>query len=389
MLADEAADVSKIEQMPLVLRFIDDKSEIREAFMGFLRCDEGLTGEAISMKILDRVDKISLDINLCRGQGYDGAGSMAGKCSGAAARINAKFPKAPYVHCGSHALNLCVASACKIQVIRNMMGQVRVVSEFFNNSPKRFAFLEKQIKEMLPKARHTHLIDVCRTRWIARIDGLDVFSEVFVPIAHCFELIKFNADRTWNTDTVRDASGLFLSVTSFQFTVCLVVVSRCLEVTRPLTKQLQSSTFDVVAANEKVSLLYAALQRMRIEKSVSHSKWYDEAVKLALSVNVDPSRPRTVQRQVHRSNTPAESVSLYYERTVTLPFLDHLTSQIQTEFSDRNMAIFNGFYAFPERVVSSVNWRKKFEAFLEECIDDLPEPRYINSKCDYLWRWSI
>ena len=152
VLADEAADVSNTEQMPLVLRFVDDKSEIREAFMGFVRCDEGLTGEAISMKILDSVNKISLDMNLCRGQGYDGAGNMAGKCSGAAARINAKFPKAPYVHCGSHALNLCVASACKIQVIRNMMGQVRVVSEFFNNSPKRFAFLEKQIKEMLLKA---------------------------------------------------------------------------------------------------------------------------------------------------------------------------------------------------------------------------------------------
>ena len=113
---------------------------------------------------------------------------------------------------------------------------------------------------------------------------------------------------------------------------------------------------------------------------LSHSKWYHEAVKLALSVNVDPSRPRTVQRQVHRSNTPAESVSQYYERTVTLPFLDHLTSQIQTRFSDRNMAIFNGFYAFPERVVSLVNWRKKFEAFLEECIDDLPEPRYLNTE---------
>jgi len=150
-------------------------------------------------------------------------------------------------------LNLCVASACSIQVIRNMMGQVRVVSDFFNNSPKRFGFLERQIKESLPKARHYHLIDVCRTRWVARLDGLDVFAEVFVPLTHCLEAMKLNQDGIWNTETVCNASGIFHSVTNFQFIVCLTVVSHCLEATRPLTKQLQSSTFDVVAANEKVA----------------------------------------------------------------------------------------------------------------------------------------
>ena len=59
-----------------------------------------------------------------------GAGNMAGKCSGAARRIADKYPKAPYVHCGSHALNLSVASACNIQVVRNMMGHVKAVSDF-------------------------------------------------------------------------------------------------------------------------------------------------------------------------------------------------------------------------------------------------------------------
>ena len=101
-------------------------------------------------------------MNFYRGQGYDGAGNMAGKCIGAAARIQCVFPEAPYVHCGSHALNLCVASARSIQVVRNMMSQVCVVSDIFNNSPKRIGLLERQIKESLPKARHYHLIDICR-----------------------------------------------------------------------------------------------------------------------------------------------------------------------------------------------------------------------------------
>ena len=103
---------------------------ICEAFTGFIACDQGASGEAISEKVLQGVEDLSLNMIFCRGQGYDGAGNMAGKCSGAARRIADKYPKAPYVHCGSHALNLSVASACNIQVVRNMMGHVKAVSDF-------------------------------------------------------------------------------------------------------------------------------------------------------------------------------------------------------------------------------------------------------------------
>ena len=391
ILADEAADVSNIEQMPLVIRFVDHSSIIREEFLGFVKCDEGMTGEAISKKILGGIREYGLDMKYCRGQGYDGAGNMAGKCSGAAVRIQNEYPKAPYTHCGSHALNLCVASACNIQEVRNMMSHVRVVSEFFNASPKRFAFLTKEIKntEEIEEGRHTHLIDVCRTRWIARIDGLDVFAEVFLAVVKCLEKIKLNVEGPWNTDSVRDASGLFHATISFQFIVCLIVVSRCLEITRPLTKQLQSATYDIVAANENVTLLYAALRRARLEVSEKHAEWFEESTRLAQSVKVDARKPRTVGRQVNRANTPADSISQYYERTITIRFLDHLTWQIKARFSERNMTVLNGFYAFPARIVSSLGWRPKFESFLKDCSEDLPEARYLSTELsmweDY-WR---
>ena len=382
VLADEAADVSNVEQMPLVIRYVNSNSEISEVFSGFIACDEGVSGEAISEKILQGVEDLNLNMAFCRGQGYDGAGNMAGKCQGAAKRITDKYPKAPYVHCGSHALNLSVASACNIQVVRNMMGHVKAVSDFFNVSPKRFSLLTQKIQEFNPSARHNHLIDVCRTRWVARIDGLDVFAEVFSLVVGSLETIKDNVGGKWNSDSVRDASGLFYATIAFQFIFCLVTVSRCLEVTRPLTKQFQSTTFDVVAANEKITLLYATLRRMRLEISELHSQWYSEAEELASSVDVVPTKPRTALRQVHRANTPADSISQYYERSVTLPFLDHLTIQLQTRFSDRNVAELDGFYAFPSKVVSLPDWKKKFSSYLEKHVDDLPVPeqRYVETE---------
>lgn len=53
----------------------------------------------------------------CRGQCYDGAGSMAGKTKGAQAIIAGKYPKALYMHCKSHILNLCVVKSCGNQVV--------------------------------------------------------------------------------------------------------------------------------------------------------------------------------------------------------------------------------------------------------------------------------
>ena len=65
-MADEAADISNVEQMSLVWRFVDRDSNIREEFLGFVPCSEGLSGEAISKTILAAVTDLGLDIELCR-----------------------------------------------------------------------------------------------------------------------------------------------------------------------------------------------------------------------------------------------------------------------------------------------------------------------------------
>ena len=81
--------------------------------------------------------------------------------------------KAVYVHCMNHRLNLCVADTCSLQLVRSMWTIVRTISDFFNNSPKREQCLKAKVRELLPDYNDTVLIDVCRTRWIARLDGMD------------------------------------------------------------------------------------------------------------------------------------------------------------------------------------------------------------------------
>ena len=99
---------------------------------------------------------------------------MAGKYRGAAATIQSKCPKAVYVHCAAHALNLCVVAACSVQLVKNMMGTMVEICLFFSNSPKRQLELEKHINS-LDCISAKKLLSLCKTRWVARIDALEVF----------------------------------------------------------------------------------------------------------------------------------------------------------------------------------------------------------------------
>ena len=52
IIADEAADSSNKEQMSLVLRFVDSAGNVREDFVRFLHCEQGLSGKDLSEVIL-------------------------------------------------------------------------------------------------------------------------------------------------------------------------------------------------------------------------------------------------------------------------------------------------------------------------------------------------
>lgn len=115
VMADEVEDSAHVEQMPVAVRFVDSNCKIREAFLGYTRLPEGLSGKQIANAILSTVKELGLDMRKCRAQTYDGAANMSGKCIGAAKLISNDYPKAIYIHCTSHQLNLCVAKSCSIQ----------------------------------------------------------------------------------------------------------------------------------------------------------------------------------------------------------------------------------------------------------------------------------
>ncbi|XP_046863579.1 52 kDa repressor of the inhibitor of the protein kinase-like [Xenia sp. Carnegie-2017] len=183
VIADEARDISNTEQMSLVLRFIDQNMDIREEFVGFLPCKWGLKGEQLAKVVLDALGNLGLSIADCRGQGYDGAGAVAGHINGMAAHLRRLNDKALFTHCYSHRLNLAICESINIMDVKSMLNRVKKVSDFLI-FPLRQIPLEKNIDlhGSLSAGRKKKLIDVCRTRWVERIDGLDTFQQLLIPV---------------------------------------------------------------------------------------------------------------------------------------------------------------------------------------------------------------
>ena len=180
-------------------------------------------------KITGSLLAYGLDPTNIRGQAYDGAGNMAGSVNGAAALIRAQYPLALYLHCTSHCLNLAVVNSVQVTSLHNMMGVVgRVhVYQFYNAHPKRQSALEDVVLSNQPDSAVFKVKDLCRTRWVQRIDALQVFTYLHASTVACMERICDDGTGLWSTDSLTDARGLLLGITTTNFISDLVITNSC------------------------------------------------------------------------------------------------------------------------------------------------------------------
>lgn len=113
IMADETKDLSKQEQLSIVLRYVDvDAVAVSERFLTFFPA-KNLNAESLSTYILEVLSKFGLNPKMMISQGYDGASVMSGRCNGVQQRIRVAAPYAAYIHCHAHVLNLVLVDCVK------------------------------------------------------------------------------------------------------------------------------------------------------------------------------------------------------------------------------------------------------------------------------------
>ena len=122
------------------------------------------------------------------------------------------------------------------------------------------------------------LKDLCRTRWVQRIDALCTFQSLLPSIALCMENIGSEGPSCWSSDSITDARSLQLAISNIEFISALVITNFCLKYLYSLTCSLQAESKDIVKAVNEIEHVKAALQSVRDDIDTYHIKWWRKFV---------------------------------------------------------------------------------------------------------------
>lgn len=144
------------------------------------------------------------------GQSYDGCSTMAGKLSGVRKRIQDKFPNAHFFHCSSHKLNLVINDMNDVSDIRNTVGTIKDIINFFRESPLRRKYIPN-----IPL--------LCETRWTAKYKSIRLFKE---NINFILEALQKLSEDNGNRKTKDRAFQLYCSCSNSNFLVGLFIMAK-------------------------------------------------------------------------------------------------------------------------------------------------------------------
>ena len=379
LILDEARDVSNRCQLSFCIRFVDESFEVREEFLKFVSCDEGVTGEDLFEVVEATLIEFGLDIMNIRGQGYDGAGAMAGKTNGLSGRILKVNFKALLTHCFSHRLNLVICSLTLHIGFRNTMDAIQSITYFFNFSTIRGGYLSDLIEADFPQLTKKKPIDPCKTRWVEKIEGVDFFQDAYIAIVTALEHMSVNFKGKFNSDTISKASNLLKLILNFDFIVKLVISRHILDFTSSVTKLLQSKSIDIIKGLDLIKTLLSVFVLARNNVDDYHNEWYAKAIELANIKHVSEVKPRVCKIMTHKENYPSDTISDFYKRSFTIPLLEEVYGQLKRRFEGNNLKVFNGLYVIPNVMMAVVNrpedpdWKSHFKSFLEFYSDDFDD----------------
>ena len=151
-----------------VLRYVnitDEEVEIKEHFIKF-EIVHDTTGKGLSETIMLILDQLGIKISDCRGQEYDNGADMRGIYQGVQANILRLNPKAFYIPCGSHNLNLLLRDITKsLTQALYFFGVLQKIYTIFAASTSRWDVLKKHVEKITPKP-------LSETRWECRFDSV-------------------------------------------------------------------------------------------------------------------------------------------------------------------------------------------------------------------------
>ncbi|XP_050529651.1 uncharacterized protein LOC126899133 isoform X2 [Daktulosphaira vitifoliae] len=282
-MLDCTRDISRVEQMSIILRFCNTSTgDIEEHFIGFIVVDS-TTGEHLTNIILHELKSNGLDIQDCRGQGFDNGANMVGINKGVKTRILNINPKAFFAPCGCHSWNLILVDAAKSSITaKTFFGFIQKIYLLFSTSSKRWDLIKDKLKLTLKS--------LSETRWESRIAAVKAILFQFDDIIDCINILKM---QIVDAETLCNCEAILKEMLTFEFIVAIHVWYEILLRVNNISKIWQSVQVNLKMAVDSLNNFCNWIQEYRdigFNKSIIESRQFIEKSSYEIELNFKNKR---------------------------------------------------------------------------------------------------
>ncbi|XP_055960641.1 uncharacterized protein LOC130015115 [Mercurialis annua] len=221
IIVDESRDLSKREQMAIVLRFVDKRGCVQERFFDLVHVFDT---SAVTLKnnISAILSYHNLSTHNIRGQGYDGASNMRGEWNGASCKRQDELRAAQ----ATNIAKLIETGEIETGTGKNQIGNLQRAGD---------------------------------TRWSSHISSICSLFDMFDATCTVLE----NVIKDENYSQRGDADSAMNYMTSFDFVFILHLMRDILLLSNDLCQALQRKAQDILNAFDLVSTTKRLIQNMR------------------------------------------------------------------------------------------------------------------------------
>ena len=293
------------------------------------------TANTILAAIKDTLVRLTLDLEDCRGQAYDGAANFQGHLGGVSAQLQKDFESALSVHCLAHCINLSLQGAVRsVQALRDALDFAMEVIQLITASPKRQILFENIKANKGENA--TGIRPLCPTRWTVKATAMKSLLDNYLSLQETLDTVAQGHDE-YSTR----ASGLLALMQKFSTYFGLKLSLKLFSVTETLSTTLQAKDTTCDEAADSVDITIRTLRTLRSDDHFAN--FYDEVSEAALQVQCDPATLPRRRRPPARLDDGSEphvftSVCLFY-RQQYLQAIDYIIENIQQRFDQKTFGV--------------------------------------------------
>ena len=208
--------------------------------------------------------------------------------------MKAVEPRAVYVHCTAHRLNLVVRECMdSIDELRDATHEAGQLINFIRDSPKRLSHL-------ITMGSQTSLRPLCPTRWTCSEAALSSVLSNYNALQET--LVGVATDKTARPDIRSKANGFAKLMSEFSFFYGLRLAHHIFLMTTPVMRAVQGEANSIAKNMALIEKLSEALAGQR----TSHANFWTKTTEMAAELDVEEPRLKRRVRPPRRLDDGAE-----------------------------------------------------------------------------------